>query len=598
MLIAMENAPLLAERAATPPRVSSSLAHSAIVCDRPSSCSEAVDEITDHDAASRPDEITDHETPLRPDDSPRSHMTPQEREANIESVPRRLASEDEPPRASLSSTSSTVETNTPDALALDAASSHDGGPAIEAVVALGNSDQIYWTPIWLHRRSLFAFAALFVCLAVSLIVLWVVDNASGGFALVLSTYHYAWTYGPTAILICVLALWRQVDYHCKLMQPWQELKKGQADAERSMLLDYLSPMHFMSFVRAVRYRHAPVAASIAGFIVLKVIILLSTGLLIHTPVQSAGPWPVTLNAKFDTESFWNTEPDSSYSMDVYLSLGVPYPNISSHPVHSYLKLLKDREIGSVAGMVDDMIYQPFTPLPGSQLQDVSVEVDLFQPNISCEIAKLTPFTEEVSSYKLSGDFVAQLDSPTCSVGAKDRMASYGLLSIDTSTNNDSESCGGNCSSWLAPHLWVVNCSRVDNDTSLMTLDVETPWDFRFALLVVNFTLGPSFLVPNPSSKIKNGTLVKSNPKLHQTAAVICDVGYTMHRSMVFNDLTDDSFTIAHHSPIQGLNNLTGLMLGQMLSSSLYNYKDGSYAQNPFTRCCWIHWMDNRLWTAS
>lgn len=567
----MENAPLLAERAATSPRASSSAAHSAIACDRPSSRREAVDEITDHDATSLPQ------------DSHCLQKIPQEQEANIETVPRHLCSEHEPPQASLSSTSSggTVETNTPDATALDAASSHDGGPAIEAVVTPGDSDSMYWTPIWLRRRSLLAFAALFICLATSLIVLWVVDNASGGFPLVLSTYHYAWTYGPTAILVCVLALWRQVDYHCKLIQPWQELTKGHVDAERSMLLDYLSPMHIISFVRAIRYRHAPVAASVAGFMVLKVIILLSAGLLILTPVQSTRPWPVTLNTRFDTKSFWDAVPDDSYEMNGGSGLEASYPNISSHPVYSYLKSLKGQDSGSVAGLVDDMVFQSFTPLPGPQLHDVSTEVDLFKPNISCEIAKLTTFTKEVSAYKLSGDFMAQLEAPTCFVGAEDPKASYALLPINTATNNDSESCGGNCSSWLNTHLWMVNCSKVGNDTSVMPLNAETSWDLRFALLVVNFTLGPSILIPNPSSKFRNSSLVKSNPELHQTAAVICDVQYSMQRSMVLNNLADDSFTIAHHGPMQGLNNLTGLMLGQMLSSSLYNYKDGMNAQEPF-----------------
>ena len=135
-------------------------------------------------------------------------------------------------------------------------------------------------------------------MAGSLIVLWAVNNALQGFPTVLSTYRYSWTYAPTAVLVCVLAFWRQVDYHCKLMQPWQELSKGQVDAERSILLDYLSPMHTTSLVQAVRHRHAPVAASISGFIILKAIILLSTGLLVLTPVESTGPHPVALNTRF------------------------------------------------------------------------------------------------------------------------------------------------------------------------------------------------------------------------------------------------------------------------------------------------------------
>lgn len=117
----------------------------------------------------------------------------------------------------------------------------------------------HWTPVWLRRCTLIAFAALFAVLAAALVVLWFANKHQNGFSTTLGTNHYAWTYGPTAILVIVLSLWRQVEYHCKLLQPWQELRKGSAEAERSMLLDYLSPLQVTSFVRAVRYRHTLVA---------------------------------------------------------------------------------------------------------------------------------------------------------------------------------------------------------------------------------------------------------------------------------------------------------------------------------------------------
>ena len=139
----------------------------------------------------------------------------------------------------------------------------------------------YWTPVWLRRYTLIAFAALFAALAAALVILWFANKHQNGFSTTLGTNHYAWTYGPTAILVVVLSLWRQVEYHCKLLQPWQELRKGSAEAERSMLLDYLSPLQVTSFVRAIRYHHTSVAVSIAGFTMLKAIVLVSTGLLVH-----------------------------------------------------------------------------------------------------------------------------------------------------------------------------------------------------------------------------------------------------------------------------------------------------------------------------
>lgn len=141
----------------------------------------------------------------------------------------------------------------------------------------------YWTSIWLRKFTLLAFAALFASIAAALIALWTADKAQDGFATTLSDNHLAWTYGPTAVLVVVISLWRQVDYHCKMMQPWQELRQGLADADRSLLLDYLSPLHITSFIGAIRCRHTPVAASIAGFAILKLVVLASTGLLTLAP---------------------------------------------------------------------------------------------------------------------------------------------------------------------------------------------------------------------------------------------------------------------------------------------------------------------------
>lgn len=109
----------------------------------------------------------------------------------------------------------------------------------------------HWNPIWLRRYALVGFAALFASLAGALVVLWVTNNEQNGYTTVLGTNHYAWTYGPTAMLVVVLSLWRQVEYHCKMLQPWQELHKGSAEAKHSMLLDYLSPLQAMSLVKAI-----------------------------------------------------------------------------------------------------------------------------------------------------------------------------------------------------------------------------------------------------------------------------------------------------------------------------------------------------------
>ena len=161
-----------------------------------------------------------------------------------------------------------------------------------------------WRSAWLHKRTLIALQLLFISLLVSLLVLWHYDLTHQGIRITLSSNHYAWTYGPTAILVIVVSLWRQVDYHCKSIQPWLEMRKGQSIASESLLLDYVSPMQISSFVSAVRRRHYPVAASVLGFATLKLVILFSTFLLESSPTPISDNVPLNIRTTFDGSNFW------------------------------------------------------------------------------------------------------------------------------------------------------------------------------------------------------------------------------------------------------------------------------------------------------
>ncbi|KAH6991758.1 hypothetical protein EDB82DRAFT_553592 [Fusarium venenatum] len=111
-----------------------------------------------------------------------------------------------------------------------------------------------------------------------------VITAQNGIPLTISTTTYSWTYGPTAMLIVILSLWRRYDYCAKAVQPWCELQAGKATASRSVLLDYITPFQAMSLLRAIKNRHFVVASTIASFFIIKLIILTSTTLF--APIRS------------------------------------------------------------------------------------------------------------------------------------------------------------------------------------------------------------------------------------------------------------------------------------------------------------------------
>jgi hypothetical protein len=129
-----------------------------------------------------------------------------------------------------------------------------------------------WTPFWLWKVSLTTFAALNVVFIVVLLVLWFIARNKNGLPVSPSTNHYVWIYGPTAVLVVAVSFWRQVDYHCKALLPWAEMRKGYAVASQTLLLDYLSPFQGVVFWKAFRHGHVVILATTGGFWILKLIV--------------------------------------------------------------------------------------------------------------------------------------------------------------------------------------------------------------------------------------------------------------------------------------------------------------------------------------
>jgi hypothetical protein len=129
-----------------------------------------------------------------------------------------------------------------------------------------------WTPIWLRKASLIAFATLNIVFLLVLLVLWYVSRKENGLPVSPSTNHYVWIYGPTAVLVIAVSFWQQVDYHCKALLPWKEMQKGYIGATQTLLLDYLSPFALIAFWKALRQGHVVILITIAGLWVLKLIV--------------------------------------------------------------------------------------------------------------------------------------------------------------------------------------------------------------------------------------------------------------------------------------------------------------------------------------
>ncbi|GAB1731874.1 hypothetical protein NU195Hw_Modified_347t1 [Hortaea werneckii] len=455
----------------------------------------------------------------------------------------RPASRSQSPRSGETSATTSTATGDDDS---GSGALHLPGPAVEEKEDTERPEitHLYWDPFWLRKRTLFALAALFVCLAAALIVLWVVNDAQNGFRITLSTNHYSWTYGPTAILVIVLSFWRQVDYHCKMMQPWQELRKGPVDAERSLLLDYLSPLHITSLVRAVRHRHYPVIASILGFATLKAIILLSTGLLVLTPVQTANEVPVTLTTAFEKlePRFGSLPPPYENGNDYRLG---PSFNFTTDSVYEYVKTLRER--GDSPGILKNIVHQSFETDTDAELQTISMDVDAFMPNTSCEIAEPTFFISRDSLLSVI------LKSKTCSSAQLGFSTDPGCL----------HKCPGNTT---AKQWWRMDCSSMKTFANGSSSGAHTLGDYRTGLLMSDM----SHLNIDQFFSTKSDGELPHEFTPRKAAAVICKTHYTMQVATVLDGPSQDQMTITPRHPKSELDTLTGDYLGVMIFSSLAN----------------------------
>lgn len=71
------------------------------------------------------------------------------------------------------------------------------------------------------------------------------------------------------VFILTTSLWRRVDFYCKELTPYHNMRQGPTPAEQSILLDYIDPILPTSFWKAMKYRHWAVIASLTVYLMLK-----------------------------------------------------------------------------------------------------------------------------------------------------------------------------------------------------------------------------------------------------------------------------------------------------------------------------------------
>ncbi|KAI3327648.1 hypothetical protein HD806DRAFT_549600 [Xylariaceae sp. AK1471] len=152
-----------------------------------------------------------------------------------------------------------------------------------------------WRPLWVRRRVLSMFAAWLAILIAIVQILRSVSEKHNGVSDSRENFLYVWKFGPTAILVITAAFWARVEYQSNRSMPWVELSKGPSPAQTTIELDYNSMFLPVLLAASVRNRHYLVAIVAVIGLALKVLIALSSSLLLLQPgtaVNHSGSLPL------------------------------------------------------------------------------------------------------------------------------------------------------------------------------------------------------------------------------------------------------------------------------------------------------------------
>lgn len=316
-----------------------------------------------------------------------------------------------------------------------------------------------WNPRILSRPLLLTFALFAAAVVATLGGLYSRSQTHQGIAETSDKLHYLWTYGPTAFLILFTVVWRQVDYAIKSLQPWAEMANGPVSAERSLLLDYITPFQATTLWRSVLSGHYGITLSVIVFFLTKVLTIVSTGLLTLQPIHiDSIQTTILYDTVFDGASFAggsvvDTRP--AYSLYAIQAFNTTYP----------------------PGTNDLYSVQKFSSQSGntSDLQSFTATVDGFRSSTKCEPGSMN-FTvghdNQNSIAPISSYWNTTVSLPGCDI-YEAYLDSYPWM-YNTSDENPEPRYGYSAS------FQPANCSNLANDDPLK-------WRFLVTALYIKGT---------------------------------------------------------------------------------------------------------------
>lgn len=236
----------------------------------------------------------------------------------------------------------------------------------------------FWQPIWLRKLTLIAFTIFVLALIVGLVVVCNDVDNGGGYHISSTAEHYAWTYVPTVILVFLVAIWRQIDFHTKTLTPWKSLALGPESPFDTVLVDYISEFQIVSLIAAFKRLHVPVLITISSLLISLGMTIASTGLFYSRYKEFTDTFSSALTSTFDASAL----------NPAILSV-TTFPNSS---IYAYTQSVVNG-LGPQLGVASGLAYNiptlrsSSTSVPANSTFNITVEA--FVPSITCRAANVT-----------------------------------------------------------------------------------------------------------------------------------------------------------------------------------------------------------------
>ncbi|KAJ2988951.1 hypothetical protein NUW58_g3715 [Xylaria curta] len=276
--------------------------------------------------------------------------------------------------------------------------------ALDSPATHSDKVSLPWRPFYLRRTVLLSFAILFILIIAAIETLRAISNKNNGIATSTSTLAFLWTYGPTAFLTAVAAMWARAEYQSKLIAPWIRLSRNRRSkhtipASHTLLLDYVSQFSIFAIISSLRNGDFTVSITIAVSFLLKLLIVLSGGLISLQPTNiTQDSYPMVLESKFVDS---NVKLPKSGDLASYILAG-----------------LRSDTFTLPEGISSEYAFQSVRTDVSTDLSETRITVDGLKSSLQCDSVGLSPTAPDPDSIGpvLSTAFLsANISSTGCNV---------------------------------------------------------------------------------------------------------------------------------------------------------------------------------------